>query len=83
MREEKNHLSMWQAYQEKYTIEGMACYSGLLLAPAEGLCLQPRLFWPFCQKKVLYAVLPILGNSSSTLNSFDKNTAHWRHNSLD
>ena len=34
-------------------LEGTARYAGLLLAPAEGFGLRPRLFWPFGQKKSL------------------------------
>ena len=30
-------------------LEGTARYAGLLLAPAEGFGLRPRLFLPFCQ----------------------------------
>ena len=38
-------------------LEDTARYAGLLLAPAEGFGLRPRLFLPFGQKKALYAVL--------------------------
>ena len=33
-------------------LEGTARYAGLLLAPAEGFGLRPRLFLPFGQKKI-------------------------------
>ena len=34
-------------------LDGTARYAGLLLAPAEGFSLRPRLFLPFGQKKSL------------------------------
>ena len=37
-----------------YVLEGTACYSGLLLAPAEGFSLHPRFFLLFRQQKVLF-----------------------------
>ena len=41
-----------------YQLEDVARYAGLLLAPAEGFGLRPRLFLPFGQKKrAYYAVL--------------------------
>ena len=40
-----------------YILEDTARYAGLLLAPAEGFGLQPRLFLPFGQKRAYYAVL--------------------------
>ena len=43
-------------------LEDTARYAGLLLAPAEGFCLRPRLFLPFDKKRAFYAVLPIFGN---------------------
>jgi hypothetical protein len=41
----------------------MARYAGLLLAPAEGFGLQPRLFFALLAKKrVYYAVLALFGD---------------------
>ena len=55
------------------TIEGTASYAGLLLAPAEGIGLRPRLFLPFGGKKrAFYAVFaffrPFLVFSSNLRN---------------
>ena len=44
-----------------FTLEDTACYGGLLLAPAEGLGLPLRIFFPLGQKRAYYAVWPILG----------------------
>ena len=41
----------WSAMHQYYKLEDMARYAGLLLAPAEGFGLRPRLFLPFGQKK--------------------------------
>ena len=43
-------------------LEDTARYAGLLLAPAEGFSLRPRLFSPFSQKMAFYAVLAFLGH---------------------
>ena len=47
---EKGHLE--ECFQLKI-LEDTARYAGLLLAPAEGFGLRPRLFLPFGQKKSL------------------------------
>ena len=54
-------------------LEGTARYAGLLLAPAEGFGLRPRLFLPFGQKRAYYAVLAHFWQflvSSSNLGNF-------------
>ena len=43
------------AYLLLHKLEGMACYSGQLPAPAEGFGLGKAFF--FCQKRAFYAVL--------------------------
>ena len=43
-------------------LEDTARYAGLLLAPAEGFSLQPRLFLAFGQKRPILLFWPILGN---------------------
>ena len=55
-----------------YKLEGMACYAGLLLAPAEGFGLRPRLF--LGKKRDYYAVLAHFWQffvSSSNLGNFN------------
>ena len=42
-------------------LEDMASYAGLLLAPAEGFGIWPRLILPFAHKKSVYAVLAHFG----------------------
>ena len=50
-------------------LKGMAGYAGLLLAPAEGFCLWPRLFFPFGQNKGLLCCFgPVLVFSSNLSN---------------
>ena len=45
------------------TLEGMYCYAGDLLAPAEGFGLRPRFFFfPLGQQNNVHAGLPILGH---------------------
>ena len=54
-------------------LEGTARYAGLLLAPAEGFGLRPRLFLPFGKKRAYYAVLANFWQflvSSSNLANF-------------
>ena len=65
------HQKVWPATQAFFQLlpRALACSRGF--------------FGPSVKKRFCTLFLPILGNSSSTLNSFDKNTAHWRHNSLD
>ena len=41
-------------YLVHYLLEGTTRYKGLLLAPAKGFGLRPRLFLPFGQKKSLF-----------------------------
>ena len=62
----------------KKILEGTEQYMGLLLSPAEGFGLQPRLFLPSRQKRafVVVDVLPILGDFfclASTLIMFRSN----------
>ena len=53
-----------------YTLEDTARYAGLLLAPAEGFGLRPRLFLPFerRRKKLIMLFWQILGFSSNFSN---------------
>ena len=65
-------------------LEDTARYVGLLLAPAEGFSLQPRLFLPFRQKKRAYdAVLAHFGQflvPSSNLVTFSSNLSNFERN---
>ena len=64
-------------------LEDTARYAGLLLAPAEGFSLWPKLYLPFAQKIPYYAVLPhfwrfwcpvvILVYFSGNLSNFERN----------
>ena len=53
----KNQLNHWHLYFFRFAIlarlEDTARYAGLLVAPAEGFGLRPRLYLPFGQKKKL------------------------------
>ena len=67
----------------KRELEDTARYAGLLLAPAEGFGLWPRLFCPSGKKRAYYAALAHFGNFwcpvvtlvtfSSYLSKFERN----------
>ena len=64
----------------KRELEDTARYAGLLLAPAEGFGLRPRLFLPFGQKRADYAVLAHFWHflvSSSNLGNFCSNLSDF------
>ena len=44
----------------QWTLEGTACYAGLLPAPAEGFSLRPKRFLPFGQKKGLFKLFVLI-----------------------
>ena len=58
----KYHIhKIW--FEKFLTLEDMAHYAGLLLAPVEGFGLRPRVFLPFGQKRELIMLFwPIFGN---------------------
>ena len=65
-------------------LEGTARYAGLLLAPAEGFDLRPRLFLPFGPKKELFMLFVlILGHfwcSVVTSVSFSSSLSNFENN---
>ena len=65
-------------------LEDTARYAGLLLAPADGFGLRPRLFLPFGQKKTFFMLFwPIFGNfwcPVVTMVTFSSNLINFERN---
>ena len=68
----------------KLRLEGTARYAGLLLAPAEGFGLRPRLFLPFVFLLILghfWCSVVTSVTFSSNLSNFEKNQKKSKKNS--